>query len=110
MRMWNVDPKLLCRQHILGEHLEMHYFIGTIKKNKKLDGYINNGLVEVHNILTRHDELEIEMKSRGINAKSPLTYDNDLPKIGFVNVQENLQELCRRCSECRSRIQSYELR
>ena len=32
MRMWNVDPKLMCNKHLLGEHVEMHMFFGTIQK------------------------------------------------------------------------------
>ena len=32
MRMWMIDPKLLCRKHLLGEHLEIHMFVGTINK------------------------------------------------------------------------------
>ena len=26
MRMWLVDPKFMCNQHLLGEHVEMHSF------------------------------------------------------------------------------------
>ena len=35
MRMWLVNPALLCRQHLLGEHVEMHMFAGHI-----LEGYV----------------------------------------------------------------------
>lgn len=24
MRMWMVDPTIMCRQHLLGEHYELH--------------------------------------------------------------------------------------
>ena len=27
MRQWNVDPKLLCRQHLFGEHVEDVNFV-----------------------------------------------------------------------------------
>ena len=53
MRMWMIDPKMLCKKHLLGEHVELHMFVGTINKNKKLDGYKKNGLVEV--IVCRHN-------------------------------------------------------
>ena len=72
MRMWMIDPKMLCKKHLLGEHVELHMFVGTINKNKKLDGYKKNGLVEVHNIKLRHRELAAEMIARGMNHQSPL--------------------------------------
>ena len=52
-----IDPIMLCNKHLLGEHVELHMFVGTINKGKKLDGYKKNGLVEVHNIRSRHKEL-----------------------------------------------------
>lgn len=107
MRMWNVDPKLLCRKHLLGEHLETHYFIGTIRKGKSIKGYITNGLVEVHNILRRHDELAEEMKRRGYKHKSPARECN-LWECGCVDSEHNIVELHRRCSECRKRIERSE--
>lgn len=100
MRMWGVDPRKMCRQHLLGEHLEMHMFIGTIREGKSLTGYINNGLVELHLIVTRHDSLAKEMKKRGYNHKSPLKYF-PLPKGGKISRVENVKELKKRCKECR---------
>ena len=83
--MWMIDPTMLCRKHLLGEHVELHMFIGTINKNKKLNGYRENGLVEVHNIKSRHAELVSEMKSRGMNHNSPLQKFKNLilRKLGF---------------------------
>ena len=100
MRMWNVDSKLLCRKHILGEHVECHMFIGTIQKGKSLHGYISKGLVEVHNLRNRHDALVMEMTRRGYNHKSPLP-EAELWIEGNVNVEENLVELRRRCVHCK---------
>jgi len=72
MRMWNVNHKFLCRQHLLGEHVEMHMFVGCIKMHTNIQGYIDKGLVEVFYIKTRHDNLVKEMLSRGYKHKSPL--------------------------------------
>ena len=98
--MWNINPKKMCRQHLLGEHLEMHMFLGTLKKKKSIKGYLDKGLVEVHNIKKRHDELVDEMKKRGYNHKSPLKKFK-LDKIGNVNIKNNKIELIKRCKECR---------
>lgn len=40
MRMWKVNPKNMCRQHLLGEHVECHMFVGAILKGISLSGYI----------------------------------------------------------------------
>ena len=57
MRMWKVNPKVMCRQHLLGEHVEMHMFVGCWNKGIKLNGYLEGGLVELCEVKNRHDEL-----------------------------------------------------
>lgn len=107
MRQWKVDPRLLCRKHILGEHVECHMFVGTILHNKPLSGtrYIRDGLVEVHSIKSRHEELVSEMVRRGYNHKSPLPEFKSWHE-GHVDSEANLIELARRCPECRKRIEN----
>jgi hypothetical protein len=102
MRLWMVDPVLLCRKHLLGEARETHALAGIIIHGMPLSGtkYISNGLVEVHNIRNRHDALAKEMVRRGYNHKSPLPEFNSWVE-GHVNVSDNLKELSRRCPECR---------
>ncbi len=29
-RMWGIDPRWLCDQHLIGDHAEMHQVVGTI--------------------------------------------------------------------------------
>lgn len=105
MRMWMIDPSLMCRQHLLGEHRELHTLIGTILNNRPLSKtkYITTGLVEVHNIKNRHKELVDEMIRRGYNHKSPLK-DCVLWDEGHVDRSENIKELAKRCPECRKRM------
>lgn len=99
MRMWMVNPELLCRRHLLGEHVELHMFVGTIQKNISIEGYLANGLLEVHNIRKRHEELVKEMESRGMNHKSPLPPFHEF-HAGEVDVQRSLAELYERCRFC----------
>ena len=101
--MWMIDPKMLCKKHLLGEHVELHMFVGTINKNKKLDGYKKNGLVEVHNIKLRHRELAAEMIARGMNHQSPLVDFKEFT-FGVVDVDNSYNELIKRCNGCRNRI------
>jgi hypothetical protein len=101
--MWNVDPKMLCRNHLLGEHRELHALVGIINRKICLDGYIANRLIEVHNIKTRHQELVQEMQCRGYNHKSSLP-DFDSFVCGDVDVEKNIIDLKMRCRECRKLI------
>lgn len=101
--MWKVDPEILCRNHLLGEHLEMHMFHGCMKQGKKLDGYIRKGLVEIHCIKQRHDELCKEMKRRNYNHISPLEEVDRLSFGGEVNVSASLVDLLSRCPKCKKR-------
>lgn len=103
MRMWNVDPECLCQKHLLGEHVETHMFVGCINKDISLDGYVQTGLVEVHNIVKRHNELVAEMTSRGMNHQSPLSCDS-LWEAGEVDAEANRVELARRCADCAKRL------
>lgn len=32
MRMWMIDPKLLCRKHLLGEHNEIHKHLPSFRR------------------------------------------------------------------------------
>jgi hypothetical protein len=103
MRMWMVDPKLLCRKHLLGEHGEIHKFRHNFVKKHKMNGRM--GQIEPAQMESRHNELSIEMTRRGYNHNSPYEQPDisHLPEM-IVDVQESLAELCRRCEECRENI------
>jgi hypothetical protein len=98
--MWGVDPALMCQQHLLGEHVEMHMLAGSIRKGISLEGYINGGLVETDKLVERHEALAAEMAARGYNHKSPLPIFDVLVAEGKVDREANLKELARRCPEC----------
>lgn len=102
MRMWLVDPAYMCRKHLLGEHVELHMLVATIQKRKcSLQGYVDNKLIDTTKIQHRHNELVEEMKKRGYNHKSPLTYV-DCIRVGenIIDIQESHKELMRRCKDC----------
>lgn len=109
MRQWNVDPTKMCRQHLLGEHNEMHSFVGTILKSQKggkgaikdftKTKYVTEGFVEVHNLQKRHEELVTEIHRRGMQHNSPLPEFNSFV-CGVINIKANELELGRRCLEC----------
>ena len=103
MRMWGVNTALLCNKHLLGEHVEMHMFAGTIKKGISTKGYEETGLVDLSKIRSRHDRIAKEMLRRGMRHKSPMDPVVEGLKGGGIDIKVNLKELKRRCPDCRRR-------
>ena len=106
VRMWNIPPRHLCRQHLLGEHVEMHMFAGTLLKGISIAGYIRDGLVETRHIIDRHDELVAEMLRRGYNHNSPMP-EFAAAVDGRVVIAQSYRDLLARCDDCRERMPNY---
>ena len=108
MRMWMVIPELLCRRHLLGEHVETHMLAGSVRLGKTLDGFVSRGLVELDSLEERHGALAKEMSKRKYRHGSAL----ELPQSkleryrsrGTVDVIKSLRDLAGRCSDCADRI------
>ena len=106
MRMWMVDPKLLCRKHLLGEHGEIHKFRHNFVKQHRMNGRM--GQIEPHNMSIRHDQLAQEMLDRGYNHNSPYEQpDISYLPIMLVDKQHSISDLSKRCPECKKRIEEY---
>jgi len=103
MRMWLVNPRLMCRQHLLGEHVELHMLVGCIVRGKSLAGYIEQGLIDTALIERRHLELVREMERRGYRHGSELPAFKALA-AGRIDAVGNLLELKRRCKSCAARM------
>jgi hypothetical protein len=108
MRMWMVDPKIMCRRHLLGEHVELHMFVGTINKGYHVKGYLANNCLEPGAITRRHDALVNEMRRRGYNHASELpdlipSLLSDEEKSTCVDAEKSLGDLLDRCDECKNR-------
>ena len=106
MRMWMLDPEWMCRKHLLGEHVEMHMFAGSMLKGVSMQGYIDNGLMERPLLLERHDALVAEMLARGYNHQSPMQDIGHLldPHEDTLDIHWNIHDLATRCEECRDRM------
>lgn len=97
-----VDPALMCRQHLLGEHVECHMFRGSLLKGKTLRGFLEAGLLDSRQLAARHEELAVEMERRGYHHASPLPSDFDANAAASdVNLASALVELASRCAPCR---------
>lgn len=105
--MWNVDPQLMCKQHLMGEHVEMHMLREAIRKHPHGEaiakGHAKKGQVNTRKIQERHDELVAEMESRRFNHDSPLDYEDEI-EAGEVDVDFHRTKLADECENCRERI------
>ena len=105
----------MCRQHLLGEHLEMHMFVDALKKRKKIDGFIFNNLFEPKSLYKRHEDLKNEMLKRRYNHKSEIDEKNCGLIFHLTEEQQNkkidthlaLRTLLNRCPECRKRFKQF---
>ena len=75
MRIWDIPPSRLCRNHLLGEHRELHAMWVIITERKK--GYSLHPETirwkgKLKAMYLRHEELVKEMINRGYDHKSPL--------------------------------------
>ena len=96
-----IEPKFLCRQHLLGEHFEIHKAVGNLKNNKKwTKSLTEKGFLEPQNFMSRHEELVVEMTRRKFNHNSPLDIEGIELPTGKVNVQKSIEDLKSRCKNC----------
>jgi hypothetical protein len=98
--MWMVDPKIMCQQHLLGEHCELHMIAANIKLGRSIDGYIAINAIEPQSIGRRHDELVVEMDRRGMNHQSPLDFSTELYQEIIIDRAAALKLLTERCHRC----------
>ena len=113
MRMWLIDPALLCRKHLLGEHGEIHKHIPSFRKGHKIDGRFEPVVqIQLNVLQDRHDELADEMLKRGYNHNSPLVDIPDLKSTypqyfdKCVDVDISIMDLIDRCPECRNNLKN----
>jgi hypothetical protein len=101
MRMWMVDPKIMCRKHLLGEHVELHMLVGHLKRARRIDGFVRNNCVQPRSINARHKALAKEMERRGYRHESPLQSPVwSAYELVRVDAEASLIELTRRCPDC----------
>lgn len=89
MRIWDIPTENLCRQHLLGEHRELHALWSILINNKT--GYSKHPETlrwkgKLKALYLRHEQQVKEMKRRGFNHKSPL---NEKFSVG-KNMQDDL--------------------
>ena len=111
--MWMVPPELMCKKHLLGEHVECHMIAGSIqradqpKHNKCIESLTRINCLQVSSLYERHQAITDELVSRGCRVSS------ELPQVNFsllsdfvmgykVDTNKSHQDLINRCEKCKN--------
>ena len=75
MRIWDLDPAVLCRSHLLGEHRELHGLWVVLTQERS--GYARHPETQrwrgkLRALYERHEALARELERRGYRHASPL--------------------------------------
>ena len=108
MRVWDISPYKLCRNHLLGEHSEIHAIWLILTKNK--EGFAHHPETirwkgKLKALYFRHEKIVQEMKKRGFNYKSPL--NNGLATVKSVQndfvdfIEDQIRILKNKNCECK---------
>ncbi|MCL4476533.1 MAG: pyrimidine dimer DNA glycosylase/endonuclease V [Nitrospirae bacterium] len=113
MRIWDISPDKLCRNHLLGEYNELHAMWNILTQGKI--GYSNHPETKrwkgkLKALFRVHEEIVQEMLARGYNHKSPL--DKTLAKgssvqTSFVDPVERQREILRE-KGCSCNVRNHE--
>jgi hypothetical protein len=108
MRVWDIHPKKLCRNHLLGEHREIHAIWVIIIENKR--SYRNHPETlrwrgRLKALYLRHQMVTREMCKRGYNHNSPLAIEQatgEDEQNNFINsIEEQIRILKGKKCECK---------
>ena len=77
MRIWDVEPKYLCRKHLLAEHRELHGLWNILTVHGGTGGYSRHPetlrwVGKTKALYARHEELVREFARRGYDHRTPL--------------------------------------
>ena len=112
MRIWDISPSLLCRQHLLGEHRELHAIWSVITKKKK--GYSKHPetirwMGKLKSLYNHHQLLIKEMKKRGYKHRSNLSIKlatgNEKQDVFINTINEQIEILKKKNCRCFSSLE-----
>ena len=77
MRIWDIDPKLLCQKHLVAEHRELHGLWNILTKHNLKGGYSRHPetlrwVGKSKALYNRHELLIKEFTKRGYKHHTPL--------------------------------------
>ena len=107
MRIWDIPPEKFCRNHLLGEHRELHAVWSIITNHKK--AYANHPEIlrwkgKLRSLYLRHEKLVAEMTVRGYKHHTPLELElatgEEVQDVMVVPYEEQVRILRDKGCDC----------
>lgn len=106
MRVWDVDPGVLCRQHLLGEHREIHALFTVITQRRS--GYARHPETarwrgHLPALRLRHARVAEEMRRRGYRHRSHIAPPRRsvIPPAPLLSIRDQRRRLAAKGCACR---------
>ncbi|MBM3283136.1 pyrimidine dimer DNA glycosylase [Candidatus Gottesmanbacteria bacterium] len=118
MRIWDIHPKHLCRQHLLAEHRELHGLWNILTKHKGKGGYSRHPetrrwVGKTLALFGRHKKLVREFTRRGYRQYSPLdkrfARGSGSQKVFLNTIAEQKEILKKKACDCDFRDNSWDI-
>jgi len=101
MLIWDIEPKYLCANHLLGEHRELHAIWNILTLNRR--GYRRHPETrrwegKLAALYKRHEQLVREMEARGFRHASPLDprlATGESVQTEYIDTPEQQREILR---------------
>ncbi|MEI6650795.1 MAG: pyrimidine dimer DNA glycosylase/endonuclease V [Candidatus Moraniibacteriota bacterium] len=109
MRIWDVEPKYLCRKHLLAEHRELHGLWNILTIHGGTGGYSRHPetlrwVGKTKALYVRHEELVSEFERRGYHHHTPLDENlatgNGIQDVFINTPEEQAKMLLAKPCEC----------
>jgi hypothetical protein len=107
MRMWMLNPTIMCLDHRLGEHYEIHMFVGHMRRERSIEGYVRNNCIQPRALKWRHDQIAQSLPAAplhhsplSVNVKELIAYLPFEHQRAKVNVEQAFEDLINRCPKC----------
>ena len=113
MRIWDLPPRILCRQHLLGEHRELHGLWNILTKGHH--GYASHPetkrwVGKQAALYLRHQQIVSVMQERGYVHASPLNpklaTGERRQRVRLLSVQKQKELLAEKGCDCRVKTES----
>ena len=107
MRIWDIPVTKLCRQHLLGEHRELHAIWTYLTTGKGMSYRKHPETLrwkgKLWALQRRHEEQVREMERRGWTHRSPIAgrYRVSAPPKRINTIREQIEILRAKGCECR---------
>jgi hypothetical protein len=112
IRMWMVDPRIMCTRHLCQEHCEIHRLVANLRKGRNVRKYLLQQVIDISSIYARHEEIEDEIIARGGKLDSPLSAVECVAFARWygsvtINMSRSLSDLSSCCKQCQKKIGKF---